>query len=100
MVLSDEDSSKDKLSYASLLLMYSAPVVPNSYFPDANYKTGSFMLSKKLYNTVNGNKDVESSKKKPPTLISMGRVHQDNNFHSRMSSPSLYTKYKVLPYLM
>ena len=63
MVLSDEDSSKDKLSYASLLLMYSAPVVPNSYFPDANHETESFMLSKKLYNAVNGNKNVIIVKK-------------------------------------
>jgi len=39
------------------------------------------------------------SKKKPPTLISTGREHQDKNSHSRTPSPSLYTKYKVSRYL-
>ena len=63
IVLSDKDSSKDKLSYTSLLLMYSVSVVSNSYFSDANHETESFMLLKKLYNAVNSNKNIVIVKK-------------------------------------
>ncbi|RIB26565.1 hypothetical protein C2G38_2266581 [Gigaspora rosea] len=50
----------DNLPHSPPLLLYSAPVVSNSYFSDNEFGRESFMLSKKLYNGVTGYKNIES----------------------------------------
>lgn len=42
------------------LLIYSAPVVPDTYCAATSEETGSFILSKPLYNAVNKSKEIES----------------------------------------
>ncbi|KAF0524632.1 hypothetical protein F8M41_015086 [Gigaspora margarita] len=48
------------LPYAFPLLMYSAPTITNSYKANDNVGRQSFMLSKKLYNPVTGQKAINS----------------------------------------
>ncbi|CAG8774511.1 28548_t:CDS:2, partial [Gigaspora margarita] len=53
--------TSDNLSYAFLLLIYSAPTITNSYKANGNVGRQSFMLSKKLYNPVTGQKAINSN---------------------------------------
>ncbi|CAG8525448.1 17653_t:CDS:2, partial [Racocetra persica] len=50
--------SKD-LSYAFFLLLFTAPAVTNFYKFNTSIERQSFMLSKKLYNPITGQKDIE-----------------------------------------
>ncbi|CAG8755275.1 16296_t:CDS:1, partial [Gigaspora margarita] len=50
----------DDLPYAFPLLMYSAPTITNFYKANNNVGRQSFMLSKKLYNPVTGQKAINS----------------------------------------
>ncbi|CAG8604132.1 39340_t:CDS:2 [Gigaspora margarita] len=50
----------DNLPHSLPLLLYSAPVISNSYFSNNEFGRESFMLSKKLYNGVTGHKNIES----------------------------------------
>ncbi|CAG8849019.1 33970_t:CDS:2, partial [Gigaspora margarita] len=50
----------DDLPYAFPLLIYSAPTITNSYKANNNVGCQSFMLSKKLYNTITGQKAIDS----------------------------------------
>ncbi|CAG8567921.1 12804_t:CDS:2, partial [Dentiscutata heterogama] len=52
--------TQEDLPNSSLLLLYSAPVVPNSYIPDNNKGRESFMLARHLYNGVTNNKQIDS----------------------------------------
>ncbi|KAF0474823.1 hypothetical protein F8M41_024641 [Gigaspora margarita] len=58
---SDSSCSSEDLLYAFPLLIYTAPAVTNSYKLYNNIGRQSFMLSKKLYNPVNGQKGIESN---------------------------------------
>ncbi|CAG8612817.1 13979_t:CDS:2 [Dentiscutata erythropus] len=56
----DVEITPDDLPYTSPLLLFSAPVVPNSHFSNNEFGRESLMLSKKLYNGVTGHKNIES----------------------------------------
>lgn len=56
----DTESTPEDLPSALPLLIYSAPVVQDN---DSSKKTGereSFLLSRRLYNSITGNKDIDS----------------------------------------
>ncbi|CAG8846025.1 28037_t:CDS:2, partial [Racocetra persica] len=62
-LISTSDDFKITLNYFShtlLLLLFSASVIPDSYFSSNKLGLESFMLAKKLYNSVNSHKNVES----------------------------------------
>ncbi|CAG8456848.1 10751_t:CDS:2 [Cetraspora pellucida] len=59
--LPDSSCSPEDLPYAFPLLIYTAPAVTNSYKFNDNIGRQSFMLSKRLYNPVNGQKGIESN---------------------------------------
>ncbi|RIB23873.1 hypothetical protein C2G38_2170036 [Gigaspora rosea] len=56
----DSDCVPEDLPYIFPLLIYSAPAVTNSYKSNDAVERQSFMLSKKLYNPVTGQKGIES----------------------------------------
>ncbi|CAG8719023.1 7189_t:CDS:2, partial [Dentiscutata erythropus] len=58
---SDSSCSPEDLLYSFSLLIYTTPAVTNSYKFNDNIGRQSFMLSKKLYNLVNGQKGLESN---------------------------------------
>ncbi|CAG8658512.1 7337_t:CDS:2 [Gigaspora margarita] len=58
---SDSPCSSKDLPNAFPLLLYTAPVVTNSYKFNNNIERESFMLSKKLYNPVNRQKGIDSN---------------------------------------
>ncbi|CAG8842035.1 24824_t:CDS:2, partial [Gigaspora margarita] len=58
---SDSTYSSKDLSNAFSLLLYTTPVVTNSYKFNDNIGRQSSMLSKKLYNPVNGQKGIDSN---------------------------------------
>ncbi|CAG8681759.1 15894_t:CDS:2 [Dentiscutata heterogama] len=52
--------TQEDLPNSSPLLLYSAPLVPNSYISDNNGGRESFMLARRLYNRVTNNKQIDS----------------------------------------
>ncbi|KAF0552789.1 hypothetical protein F8M41_021031 [Gigaspora margarita] len=58
---SDSTCSPEDLSNAFSKLLYTALVVTNSYKCNNNIGRQSFILSKKLYNPVNGQKGIDSN---------------------------------------
>ncbi|RIB02239.1 hypothetical protein C2G38_2228369 [Gigaspora rosea] len=57
----DSDCVPEDFPYTFPLLIYSAPAVTNSYKLNDAIGRQSFMLSKKLYNPVTGQKGIESN---------------------------------------
>ncbi|CAG8761343.1 42493_t:CDS:2, partial [Gigaspora margarita] len=55
--------TSDDLPYTPPLLLFSVPVIPNSYFSNNEYGRESLMLYKKLYNGITGYKNIESKVK-------------------------------------
>ena len=56
----DTELTADDLSDTLLLLIYSDPVVKDTYYPDKGARRKSFKLVKKLYNGVTNTKNVHS----------------------------------------
>ncbi|CAG8758642.1 8409_t:CDS:2, partial [Racocetra persica] len=52
--------TSDDLLYMSPLLLFSVSIIPNLYFFNNEFGRESFMLTKKLYNSVTEYKNIES----------------------------------------
>src|SRR6185295_11950274 len=58
--ISANELEPEKLPNSCSLMIYTAPAVPNSHFSDKDLGKESFLLSKKLYNSVNTHRNIES----------------------------------------
>ncbi|RIB20430.1 hypothetical protein C2G38_2179366 [Gigaspora rosea] len=69
----------DDLSHSLPLLLYSAPVISNSYFSDNEFGRESFMLFKKLYNGVTSHINIESKKRNKFAATSSSKTQRTSS---------------------
>ncbi|CAG8561603.1 1946_t:CDS:2, partial [Cetraspora pellucida] len=73
--------TSEDLSNSSLLLLYLASVVLNSYIPDNNESRESFMLARRLYNEITNNKLVDSR-------VIILYINENNHYKTSSTEPS------------